>query len=235
MLLSAVCPRPLLIYNSRDQKSLEAYYKQFTPEERQRVEAVAMDMWDLYLAATKAYIPDAHKKIVFDRFHVMQHVLKAVDIVRKQEHKALSEKGNTILKGTKYLWLMNPDNWSKDDKSSFRSLAVDELKVGKAWAIKESFRHFWDYSYAASAEMFFKSWHFWATHSRLRPVIDAAKTLKRHADGIFAYLKHHITNAVSESLNSKIQSIKADARGFRNFKNYRIAILFHCGKLNLYP
>lgn len=91
-------------YN-RDQKSLEEYYKQFTVEERKKVTAVAMDMWDPYIAATKAYIPDLDKKIVFDRYHIMRIVGDAVDKVRKQEHRALMEKGNDILKGTKYLWL----------------------------------------------------------------------------------------------------------------------------------
>ena len=117
----------------------------------------------------------------------------------------------------------------------FHNLAVDELKVGKAWSIKESFRHFWSYRYQGAAKAFFKSWYFWATHSRLKAVIETAKTIKRHLQGILAYLKHQITNAVTEGLNSKIQSIKANARGFRNFSNYRIAILFHCGKLNLHP
>jgi transposase len=114
-------------------------------------------------------------------------------------------------------------------------MAIDEMKVGRAWSIKETFRRFWDYRYRGAAESFFKSWYYWATHSKLKPIVDAARTLKRHIVGILAYLKHHITNAATEGLNSKIQSIKSDARGFRNFQNYRIAILFHCGKLNLYP
>ena len=74
-----------------------------------------------------------------------------------------------------------------------------------------------------------------ATHSRIKPIIKVAKMLKRHYDGLIAYLKYRITNAVSEGINSKIQSIKSSARGFRNFQNYRVSILFHCGKLNLNP
>jgi len=147
----------------------------------------------------------------------------------------MMKSGNSDLKGTKYLWLTNPDNWSKEAKKTFRKLAVDEMKVGRAWSIKEAFRHFWNYTYVGSTNGFFKRWYYWATHSKLKPIIKVAKTLKRHIKGIVAYLKHHITNAVTERLNSKIQSIKANARGFRNFENYRIAILFHCGKLSMYP
>jgi len=66
-------------------------------------------------------------------------------------------------------------------------------------------------------------------------MVKVAQMLKRHLDNLLTYLKHHITNAVTEGLNSKIQSIKAAARGFRSFRNYRIRILFFCGKLTLYP
>jgi len=109
------------------------------------------------------------------------------------------------------------------------------MKVGRAWSMKEMFRQFLDYTYKGSAQSFFKRWYFWATHSQLKPMIDAAKTLKRHLAGMLTYIKHHITNVVAEGLNSKIQNIKSNARGFRNFEHYRIAILFHCGKLALYP
>ena len=56
-----------------------------------------------------------------------------------------------------------------------------------------------------------------------------------HIPGLLSYAVHKITNAVTEGFNSKIQMIKSAARGFRSFENYRIAILFHCGKLNLHP
>jgi transposase len=93
------------VMDDRSQESLEDYYQRFTDEELAEVKAVAMDMWDPYIAATKAWIPKAEKKIVFDRFHVMRHVLEAVDKVRKSEHRQLSEHGQEVLKGTKYLWL----------------------------------------------------------------------------------------------------------------------------------
>jgi transposase len=109
------------------------------------------------------------------------------------------------------------------------------LKVGRAWAIKEAFAPFWDYRYGAAARKFFARWYFWATHSRLAPIIAAAKTLKRHLSGLLAYAKHRITNATAEGTNGTIQLLKANARGYRNFAQYRTAILFHCGKLDLYP
>lgn len=103
------------------------------------------------------------------------------------------------------------------------------------WFLKELFRHFWDYVYETPARGFFKRWYFAATHSRLGPIIKVAKTIQSHFEDVITYLKHRITNAFAEGINSKIQQVKMIARGFRGFANYRIAILFYCGKLDLYP
>lgn len=59
--------------------------------------------------------------------------------------------------------------------------------------------------------------------------------LKKHLAGLLAYFRHRITNAATEGLNSKIQAIKSAARGFRKFENYRLRILFFCGRLDLRP
>jgi len=84
-------------------------------------------------------------------------------------------------------------------------------------------------------EKHWRRWYFWATHSRLQPVIDAAHTLKRHQAGLLSYFAHRITNAGAESLNSRIQAIRVSARGYRNRTNFKTAIYFHCGGLQLYP
>lgn len=223
------------VCDNRGQESLESYYKQFNIEQRKQVQAIAMDMWDPYIAATKVYIPDAEKKIVFDRFHVMTHVLKAVDAVRKKEHKELSKKGTDILKGTRYLWLWNRENIPAWRKEEFEQLRAQDLKVCRASAIKENLRHLWGYRYEANMRRYFKSWYFWATHSRLKPIIKAAQTLKAHLDNIATYARHRITNALAEGMNAKIEKVKRMACGFRNRTHYRIAIYFHCGGLDLFP
>ena len=110
----------------------------------------------------------------------------------------------------------------------FRELRDADLRASRAWAIKEMFRHFWSYRYEGSARRFFREWFGWASRSRLKPI-------KRHFENIISYLRHPIINAVTEGLNSKIQALKANARGFRSFANYRTRILFFCGKLNLHP
>ncbi len=110
-----------------------------------------------------------------------------------------------------------------------------ELKLQEKEVEKELFSKFWEYQEEGWARRFFKNWFGWVSRSHLKPMAEVARLLKRHLENLLTYLRHHITNAVTEGLNSKIQSIKSAARGFRNFQNYRIRILFFCGKLNLYP
>lgn len=206
-----------------------------TLEEKQlaRVEAVAVDMAGYYVAAVEARAPGA--VIVHDKFHIAKHLGEAVDKVRRQENKELLSQGDETLKGSRQLWLFNPQNMSAEKRANFAKLKGLNLKVARAWAMKELFTELWRYSYEGSARKFFKKWFGWASRSQLKPMIKVARMLKAHLDNILTYLRHPITNAVTEGLNSKIQAIKANARGFRSFLNYRTRILFFCGKLSLYP
>jgi transposase len=217
------------VWDERGRESLESYYRQFLRKELAEIKAVAMDMWDPYIAATQKYVPKAEKKIVFDPFHVMRH------IVRKGENRYLSEAGEPPLKGTKYLWLWSQENVPEWRQEEFAALRALDLKVCRAWAIKENLRRMWDYRYATPMRKFFRRWYFWATHSRLKPMVKAAKTLKAHIDNIVTYAKHQITNGFGEAINAKIEKVKRMACGYRNRKNYRTAIDFHCGGLDLFP
>lgn len=98
------------VADKNNQESLAGYYRQFDDEQREQIEAVAMDMWPPYIAATKAAVPQADEKIVFDKFHVMRGLSEAVDKVRKRDHKELTAEGKDWLKWTRYLWLYNKEN-----------------------------------------------------------------------------------------------------------------------------
>ena len=225
--------RVLDVVPERTRAAADALWTKIPQAQRQGIAACAMDMWEPYREATRSAAPKA--SIVHDKFHCAKELNKAVDLVRRKEHRELKQSGRDTLTKTRYLWLKNPRNWSERQRQTFQSIKVDTLKVGRAWAIKEEFSEFWNYHYAASAKKFFERWYFWATHSRLEPIITAAKTLKRHLPGLLAYTKHRITNAAAEGTNGRIQLLKANARGYRSFTQYRIAILFHCGSLDLYP
>ena len=225
--------RVLEVVKDRTKEAAHRLWETIPQEKRVGIKAVAMDMWEAYMTSTLEKIPGAD--VVHDKFHVMKYLGEAVDKVRRKENRELGQAGNDILKGTKYLWLTNKENWNEAQKTDFRSFREENLKVSRAWSIRESFSGFWNYFYQKPALGYFKEWYFWVTHSRLAPMIGVAKMLKRHLQGLLNYVKHRITNAVAEGLNSKIQIIKSNARGFRNFDHYRISILFHCGKLDVYP
>ena len=225
--------RVLDVVEERTAEAAGQLWDTLSPEQKQGVEAVAVDMWEPFIQTIQTQVPEAD--IVHDKFHVSKYLGEAVDKVRRQEHKELLAQGDETLKGTRQLWLYNPQNFSPEQAEEFSALKDLQLKVARAWAAKELFSKFWEYQMEGWARRFFKDWFGWVSRSRLKPVVEVAQMLKRHLDNLLTYLKHHITNAVTEGLNSKIQNLKSAARGFRSFRNYRIRILFFCGKLNLYP
>jgi transposase len=196
------------IADDRKQASLDAYYQSLSKKQLAGIQAVAMDMWEPFIASTVAHVPDGESKIVFDRYHIMKHMTEAVDQVRKAEHRRLRAEGDETLKGTKYLWLYSRENLPKSSRKRFAALRALHLKTGRAWAIKESLRHLWSYRRRGWALRHWKHWYFWATHSRLKPVVKVARMIHGHLENVLTYFDHRITNATSEGLNSKIQTVK---------------------------
>jgi transposase len=223
------------IGEDRKEASLTAYFDAFPKERREEIEAISLDMWPAYIKSCRDNVPDAGSKMVFDRFHIMRHVVDAVDKVRKQEHKVLMQAGDATLAKSKYLWLTNPSNMTDKAKERFDELKGAELKTGRAWALKEALRELWNYTCAAWAAKFWKRWYFWATHSRLAPMIEVARLIASHLPNVLTYFSHRITNAVAEGLNSKIATVQKRACGYRNPDHFKIAVYFHCGGLNLCP
>lgn len=164
-----------------------------------------------------------------------KYLNEAVDQIRRAEHKELHKEGDESLSGTRYLWLYCVENLSDEQWVDLEAVRQRELKTARGWALKEAFRYFWDYRRAGWAAKYFEAWYWWAMEEHLEPVVKVARMLKKHLQGLLNYFGHRITNAASEGFNSRIQSLKSAARGFRNFENYRLRILFYCGKLDLLP
>ena len=223
------------IADGRDRRSFESYLESLTPEQLEAIVAIAMDMHEAYVQAALAKVPEAEQKIVFDLFHIMQHMSGAVDEVRRKEHQALAEKGDLRLAKTRYMWLYGKEKVPRKYWDLFYILRASDLKTAKAWALKENLRRLWRYKRLSAAESYWKSWYFWATHCRLAPVINVAKMLKRRLTMVLNYFTHRITNALSEGINSKVEAIKNAARGFRNFERLKIMLWFRLGGLDLYP
>lgn len=219
----------------RKQATLEAYLKTMTIEERTDIRSFAMDMWKPFIQAVTALVPDAERKINFDKYHVASHLGDGVDRVRKSEHRALTAEGDTTLVKTKYLWLTNPDNMKRDKWRGFAALRTSSLKTARAWAIKEMAMSLWHYRSRTWAEKGWKAWLAWALRSRLEPMKKVARMVREHLGGILNAVVSGVTNALGESINAKIQWIKRTACGFRNRVRFRNAIFFHLGGLDLYP
>jgi len=226
--------RVLDVAEGRDgQVADELILKALDQSQREMVCAVAIDMSAPYIGSIGRHLPNAD--IVHDKFHISKHLNEAVDKTRRKEHGKLAKQRDQRLKGTKFLWLRGMEHLSDESLEQLQDLANAELEVSKAWHIKELFRHFWTRRDGSFARMFFESWYKQAMQTGLSEVKKVAKMLKKHLENILTYFDSYITNATSEGLNSKIQSLKANARGFRNFNNYRTTILFFCGKLDLLP
>ncbi|QEG24068.1 Transposase [Mariniblastus fucicola] len=211
-------------------------FSQLLPGQIETVEAIAMDMSSAFVKSAKSNIPLAEEKIVHDRFHVMKLVNEAVDKTRKEEHKRLRAVGDDTLKGTRYLFLKNYDNLKESKQQELDSLFISRLETGKAWTYKEMLRDLWHHDTASEATEFFNWWYRKVIHTKLEPLKKVARTIKERLANVVSYCTFGgISNGVAEGINSKIQSIKRRVGGYRNRENYKTAIFFYCGGLDLDP
>ena len=217
----------------RKEESLKQLLNAIPLKERNKIKAVAADMWEPFRKAVKELLPGVD--IVLDKFHILSHLSKAVNQVHIEENKELLKKQINWLKNTKFLWLRNRANMNEKQRDLFDELYSLGLKVSTAWNLKTFIQYLWGFTEPKLAKWFFNKWYKEVYNCNLVPMNKVADMLKKHLDDILNYLKYPITNAIAEGINSKIQNIKCTARGFRSFQNYRIAILFFCGNLELYP
>ena len=225
--------RVLEVAKDRSEESCDELFDVLSESQKRSVNSVSMDFWQAYLNSARQQVPQA--EIVHDRFHISQYLVDAVDLIRRRENRELTARGRDVLKGTRQLWLFNSDRLSDEESQLMTQAERSAIRTARAWAIKEHFRWFWEYEKAGWAKRFFGKWYNWAIRSRLPEIRKVAVILKKHLSGLLSYFRHQVTNATNEGFNSRIQAIKSAARGFRTFKNYRIRILFYCGKLNLLP
>ena len=223
------------VVEGRGKERLEQCLRSIPSKELEKVEAFAMDMWQPYFQTICSAVPDGASKIVFDRFHIVGHMHKALDQVRRLENRALRAEGDDRLVGTKHDWLYAAERIDDDLRQKFVRMRNAGFKTARAWSMKELLRGLWNCRSLRAAQNWWSSWYFWATHSRLPPVIKVAQMIRHHLPNVMTYFTHRITNAASESINSVVRLLQKRAFGYRSFTNFRIAVLFRCGGLDLYP
>jgi transposase len=190
------------------------------------VAEVCIDMSPAFIKGTADSLPNA--AVTFDRFHAVKIVNEAVDQVRRAERK-----DHTLLAGTRYLWLRNPDKLSEHQRAIVEDLPMRHLKTARAWRIRLAFQDFYEQPTTTAGVAYLKRWYFWATHSRLPPIIDAARTVRRHWHGILRWFHSKIANGLIEGINSLVQAAKAKARGYRSVRNLTAMVYILAGKLDL--
>ena len=191
------------------------------------IKEVCSDMSPAFISGIEEHLPEA--AITFDRFHVMKLLGEAVNKVRKEEAKS-----ETVLRGSKYVWLSNQANLSAQNLTRLKSLVGLQLKTAKAWRMMIIFKGLFDFSAKRAVEEL-KRWRLWAARSKLAPIVDFARMLKKHWGGVVQWLFSGLTNGLLESLNSLIQAAKSRARGFRTVKNLKIMTYIVAGKLGQLP
>jgi transposase len=223
------------ISDGNDTASGNACFSQLSAEQIEAIQAVAMDMSASFVKSAKQNLPLAEEKIVHDRFHVMQLATKAVDKIRRGEHRELTKQNDHRLKKTKYIWLKSQENLTEKQRALLDDVFSSQFETGKAWSYKELLRDLWNHEDAASATVYFSTWYRRVIHTNLEPMKKVARTIKDRLQNVVSYCTHGITNAVAEGINSKIMSIKRRVGGYRNRENFKTAIFFYCGGLDLYP
>ncbi|MEQ1735634.1 MAG: ISL3 family transposase [Rhodoglobus sp.] len=227
--------RVLHVADDRKRSSLDTYFRGLAPEHLAAIESIAMDMWGPFIASVKEHVPGAESKIAFDKFHVASHLGKAVDDVRRAEHRTLAASGDHALKGTRFALLTNPDNMSMAKRATIHVLQGLNLKAARAWSLKETAMDIWRYVSRHHAGAALREWASRAMRSRLAPIKQCARMIREHLWGIVNAMALGVTNACSESVNSMVQRVKRSACGFQNRERFKNAILFHLGGLDLYP
>jgi transposase len=220
--------RVLFATEGKDAQTVAAFAEDLTAHggDPAAIAEVCIDMSAAFIKGVTEHLPQA--EITFDKFHAVKIINDAVDQVRREEQKSRPE-----LKKTRYVWLKNEANLSSGQRETRDSLAKSNLKTARAYQIRLAFQDLYDQPSAEAAADHLKRWYFWATHSRLEPIIDAAHTIKRHWDGVLRWFDSNIANGLIEGINSLVQAAKAKARGYRSKRNLIAMVYLLAGKLDL--
>ena len=219
--------RVLFATEGKDSATVEAFAQDLAVHggNAGSIKEVSIDMSPAFIKGVAAHLPEA--SVTFDKFHVVKVINDAVDQVRRQERAS-----NPELSKTRYIWLKNPSNLTANQKETLAALNIPKsnLKTAKAYQIRLAFQDFY-LQPKENAEVYLRRWYFWATHSRIQPIIDAAKTIKAHLDGVLRWFDSGINNGILEGINSLAQAAKAKARGYRSNRNFIAIIYLIAGKL----
>lgn len=198
-------------------------------QQQHGVQTISMDMWKAYMSVAKEKLANA--QIIHDRFHLIKYLNEAIDKVRRREVKTQQE-----LKDSRYVLLKNQENLTEKQRIKFEAIKNANYQVSKAWEVRENFKDMFNKeTEKTDGFILFLNWAQEAVNRKIKEITKVVEMFESHMAGVVNALIYTFSNAMAERLNGKIQEIKLAARGYRTFTNFRSAILFFHGGLNLYP
>jgi len=219
----------------KNAETLKKFFDELGAKRRSQLELVAIDMSEAYITAVTAAVPQA--KLVFDRFHVQRLVHDALDKVRRQEVAAwgVSSPQGQGLKKTRWALQKNPWNLTPIESAKVSFIQRANKSLYRAYLLKESLAAILDRRQVNVARDKLGEWITWALRSRLDPFRKAAQTIRRHMEGILAYVQTRFSNGPTEGLNGKIRTITRRSFGFHRAESLIAFIFLCCSGINLLP
>ena len=201
---------------------LSQFLQRLHPEAVASVQAVAMDMGPAYQKAVRENLPEAD--IVFDRFHVMKMMSKAIDNQRRVEFRRADKAGKQLIKGTRFLLLHNSAKLNSDQQSRLQHLLANNYHLNQMYILKEQLQTLWDCPTREAMNDDLNAWCECVDETHLAHLKIFAGKLRKFRIGICNYAKHRITSAPIEAGNIAIGMIRKRARGLLDNEYFKLKI-----------
>ena len=201
--------RPIWIGDEgRKEADFQRFFDALGPKKSKKITLGVMDMWVAFRNAVEKNCPKA--EILYDKFHIMQHLSKAMDEVRKQEYKRVSKDQRKYIKGQRFILLSHRKNLDRYGKQSLKQLFSVNKRLCKAYILKEQFGQLWSYKREAWARKFFDDWKNQLKWQKLESFVKFAEMVDKHWDGIVSYckLENKVKLGYVEGANNKIRVIQ---------------------------
>jgi len=203
---------------------------------RHAITQASMDMSPAYEKGVQENCRNA--QVVFDKFHVVMNVNKAVDQVRRAEVRLGGPGVWEALHKSQWLWRKNPENLTEKESARLAGIEQKSLHTAKAYQMRLVLQDIYQSPTATVARHRFRAWCRWVRwvarqqpKNILRSMVKVAEMVENHLAGILAHWKWGVTNAFMEGLNSVFSATKRKARGYRSTTHLITILYFVAGKL----
>lgn len=208
---------PLWFGRERKKETLDEFFQtELSPGQRMRVTAACVDMWEPYRLSIEQHAPNC--RIVYDKFHVLQHANRAVDEVRRAEFFRKGGRMRGLVKGKRWLLLTRWVNLSGPKRQELNTLFSINRRLLKAYFLKESLERLWFYRYEGAMLRYLQKWIDQLRWQRLRPFEKLARMLLDHLAGILNYCRTKVPLGVVEAVNGNIKALLRRGRGYKNLR-----------------